>query len=260
VVDYLRGFCTNKSWPRGELNLPRAFATEKAFPESETVVSTAIDTQGAGGVITDIVYERRLSVRNQMEVDVPVQFAKQESGAWFGGVGDITLGLKRVLFSSYRTGSIFSLQGSLILPTGNKERGFGTGVTTFETFASFGQILPRNSFVQLQAGSELPTHPDNSPQSVYWRAAVGKSFRQERGLGRLWTPMMEFVAARDLVTGAKTNWDVLPEFQVTINRRQHVRFNTGLRIPATNTVGRPIQVVLYVLWDWFDGGLLEGWK
>jgi hypothetical protein len=72
--------------------------------------------------------------------------------------------------------------------------------------------------------------------------------------------MVELLADRDLETGAKVNWDVQPQFQVTLNRRQHVRANIGVRIPVTNTSGRPVQVVFYLLWDWFDGGLLEGWK
>ena len=33
VVDYVRSFCSDRSWPRGELNLPRPMETEKAFPE-----------------------------------------------------------------------------------------------------------------------------------------------------------------------------------------------------------------------------------
>src|SRR5262245_32196067 len=33
VVEYLRGFCRDPSFPRGELNLPRPLTTEKAFPE-----------------------------------------------------------------------------------------------------------------------------------------------------------------------------------------------------------------------------------
>jgi hypothetical protein len=68
------------------------------------------------------------------------------------------------------------------------------------------------------------------------------------------------VSDRDFVPGATANIDVVPQFQVTLNRRQHVRVNVGLQIPATNTQGRSTQVVFYFLWDWFDGGLLEGWK
>ena len=71
--------------------------------------------------------------------------------------------------------------------------------------------------------------------------------------------MMEFLADRDLVNRAKTNWDVLPQMQVTISRRQHIRADVGVRIPVNNTLGRNMQVVMYVLWDWQDGHLDEGW-
>ena len=30
-------------------------------------------------------------------------------------------------------------------------------------------------------------------------------------------------------------------------------------LAATNTRGRPVQVMLYLLWDWADGRLNEGW-
>jgi hypothetical protein len=71
--------------------------------------------------------------------------------------------------------------------------------------------------------------------------------------------MVEFLAARDLVDNMKTNWDVLPQMQVTISRRQHIRGDLGVRVPVNNTAGRPIQLMLYLLWDWQDGRLNEGW-
>jgi hypothetical protein len=71
--------------------------------------------------------------------------------------------------------------------------------------------------------------------------------------------MCEFVAARDFITGAKMNWDVVPQMQVTISKRQHVRADLGVRVPVNNTQGRHIQLMFYVLWDWADGKLLEGW-
>jgi len=258
VIAYLRGFCTNKHWPRGELNLPRALVTEKAFPEDEVVLSSAVNARGAPGVTVDIIHEQRFGVKNQIEIDVPLNFQDQDH-TWYGGVGDITLAVKREIFSSLRSGSILSLQGGVIVPTGNRMRGFGTGTTTFETFAAFDQLFRTNTFLQSQVGADLPRHTDIAPQSMFWRIAVGQSFAQNRGLGRLWSPMVEFLADRDLSTGAKTNWDILPEMQVTISRRQHVRGNLGVRTPMTNTSGRPVQVMFYVLWDWGDGKLTEGW-
>jgi mono/diheme cytochrome c family protein len=260
VMQYLREFCTEPGWPRGELNLPRALVTEKAFPEDETVITTAFNATGAPGVSPEITYERRFGSKNQIEVSIPFSFQHQDSGSWLGGVGDIVLGYKRVLFHSLRTGSIFSLQGEAVLPTGNKDRGLGSGVTTFENFAAFGQMLPKMSFVQAQVGAELPTHTDDAPKAMFWRTVVGKTFAQNKGLGRIWTPMVEFLADRDLVDGAKTNWDVVPQIQVSLSRRQHILANIGVQFPMNNTLGRSTQVVFYLLWDWFDGGLRDGWK
>jgi Cytochrome C oxidase, cbb3-type, subunit III len=258
VIGYLRGFCRQPGWPRGELNLPRAIATEKAFPEDELVISSVFNAQGAPGIVSHIIHEQRFGKKNQIEVDVPLNFQDQNH-TWYGGVGDTTLGLKRVIFSNLQSGSILSLQGSVIVPTGSRQRGFGSGTTTFETFAAFDQLFPTNTFVQTQLGADLPRHTDIAPQSIFFNTAIGQMLPQQNGLGRLFTPMMEFLAARDLTDRAKTDWDVLPQMQVTISKRQHVRADLGLRIPVTNTTGRQKQVVFYLLWDWFDGRLNEGW-
>jgi mono/diheme cytochrome c family protein len=259
VIAYLRGFCTNPHWARGELNLPRALVTEKAFPEDELVVSAAMNATGAPGSTTDFIHEQRFGMRNQIEVDVPMNVQNQQHN-WEAGLGDITFGLKREMFSSLRTGSILSLQAGVLAPTGDSKRGFGIGTTTFEPFAAFDQLFPSNTWVQLQMGADLPRHTDVAPQSLFGRAAIGQTFANDHMLGRMWSPMVEFLADRDLEDGAKTNWDILPEMQVTISRRQHIRADIGVRAPFTNTSGRTPQVTFYVLWDWADGKFWEGWK
>jgi mono/diheme cytochrome c family protein len=258
LIAYLRSFCRNDRWARGELNLPLPQVTEKAFPEDEEVLTAAANAHGVPGMSTHIIHEQRFGMHNQLEVDVPF-LLQDEKHTWYGGVGDATLGIKREMWSSLRTGSILSLFGGVIVPSGNRQRGFGSGTTTFETFASFGQLFPTNTFIQFQAGADLPRHTDIAPQTVFWRTAFGQSFAANHGLGRLWTPMVEFVADRDLVDRTKTNWDVVPEMQVTISRRQHIRASLGFRKPFTNVAGRQSQIVFYILWDWADGKLTEGW-
>ena len=258
VIAYLRHFCPNPHWPRGELNLPRALVTEKAYPEDELVLTTAVNANGAPGNQSHIIHEQRFGVKNQIEVDVPVLFQDQNH-VWYGGVGDITLAVKRVMFASLNTGSILSLQGGFLLPSGNRARGFGSGTTTFETFAAFDQVFRTNTFIQTQFGADLPFHTDIAPQSLFFNTAIGQSFAADHSLGRLWSPMFEFLANRDLMTGAKTDWDILPQMQVTISRRQHIRGDLGLRVPVNNTAGRQKQVVFYLLWDWADGKITEGW-
>jgi mono/diheme cytochrome c family protein len=261
VMAYMRGFCRNVHHdPPGELNLPRPLVTEKAFPENETVISTAASASGAPTWITDIFDERTIiDARTQLETDIPVNYADQAHN-WTAGFGDITLGLKREIFSSLRTGSILSLQGGFLFPSGDSKRGFGTGTTQFEPFASFDQLFKENTFVQTQLGADLPLQTNVVPRSLYWRVAVGQAMAQDHMLGRLFSPMVEFLALRQFKPGASTNWDVVPEMQITLSRRQHVRIAFGVREPFTNTIGRTPQVVFYLLWDRADGKLWEGWR
>jgi hypothetical protein len=258
VIEYLRHFCRESSWPRGELNLPRALVTEKAYPEDEAVVSTAVNVRGAPGVEAHMIHEQRFGVKNQIEIDVPLTFQDQNH-IWYGGVGDTTFGVKRVMFSNLNWGSILALQGSVIAPTGNRTRGLGSGTTTFETFAAYDQLFKTNTFIQTQFGADLPRHTAIAPQSIFFNTVIGQIIATDQRLGRAWTPMMEFIANRDLVDLAKTDWDVLPQMQVTISHRQHIRGDLGVRVPVTNTAGRAVQLQLYLLWDWQDGKLTEGW-
>jgi Cytochrome c len=255
LVKYIRGLCHDRAWASGELNFPRPLVTDKAFPESEWVLGYAGDD---GGSLTRLSYERRVSARNQIEIVMPFAVVHDPSGATRRGIGDLAFALKHVMFSN--RSSIFSLQGEVTTPTGNADKGLGGGVTVLEAFAAFGQSLGRGAFVQAQTGAEWPTDTEKAPNAVYERVAVGTILRSDRGLGRMWVPMLEMIVNRDLESGASTDVDLIPEFQVTLNRRQHVRLGMGYQVPVTHRDGRSNQFRMYVLWDWFDGGLLDGWK
>jgi mono/diheme cytochrome c family protein len=264
LVRYIRSLCQDRSWAIGELNLPRPLITEKAFPESETIVTSTIGPAAEGGrghdAVTALQYERRFGATNQIEILVPFAVAHDQSGIAQRGVGDAEFGIKHVLFSSARTGSIVSVLGVVTLPAGDSDKGLGTGTTVFEADATFAQMFPGSAFLQGQAGIEQGANRDQAPRAGFVRIAAGKSFRADRGLGRMWSPMLEFIAHRDFVTGAPTDIDLVPELQVTLSQRQHVRGLVGVQVPVTNRDGRPKQIGFYVLWDWFDGSLFKGWR
>src|SRR5258708_7596997 len=157
VIAYMRGFCKNvHHYPLGALNLPRALVTEKAFPENEIVVSTVANASGAPAWTTDVIDERTIiDARTQLETDIPVNYADQAHN-WTAGPGDMTLAVKREMFSSLRTGSILSLQGGMLLPTGDSRRGFGAGTMQFEPFAAFDQLFKENTVLQTPIGADLP--------------------------------------------------------------------------------------------------------
>ena len=260
TIDYLRRLCDDPAWPRGELNFPRALVTEKAFPENEALLTTSIQKGAEREFTNEIVYERRLGARSQFEIAVPLAMqGSSESSQWFRGLGDVAVAVKRVLFHSLDRGSILSVGGEVVLPTGKESEGLGSGVMKFEPFVSAGQMLGDASFVQAQVGAEIPRLRDRAESEAFWRGVVGTTFVQGE-FGRSWTPMLEFAAVRELERGAKVEWDVLPQMQVSLSKRQHILAAGGIRIPVSARDGRHVQVLTYLLWDWFDGGLRDGWR
>ena len=71
--------------------------------------------------------------------------------------------------------------------------------------------------------------------------------------------MVELLATRDLESGATLHWDVVPQVQATLNRRQHIMASAGVQLPLNDRRGRGTRVMFYLLWDWWDGGLFDGW-
>ena len=259
TIEHIREFCDDGAWPRGDLNLPRPLVTEKAFPEDEAVLTTSIATGDTKAVTNRFVYERRFGARNQIEVAVPFVVQSTASATLHQGLGDIAVAIKRVLAHSLARGTIVSVSGEIVLPTGKETQGLGKGTTVFEPFLTFGQLLPSNAFVQGQVGAELSQHPELAAREGFWRLTVGQTYEQGR-FGRAWSPMIELLGVRELAAGASSEWDAVPQVQVTLSRRQHVMVNGGIRVPLTNRSDRSLQVMTYFLWDWYDGGLLDGWR
>ena len=110
----------------------------------------------------------------------------------------------------------------------------------------------------MHAGIEAPSDTAKAPKETFWRAAIGRSFLEHR-YGRAWTPMAEVLAARELVTKAEPEWDLLPQMQVSLSDRHHVLVSLGVRVPVNERASRGTSVLAYFLWDWFDGSLFDGW-
>ncbi len=265
AVEYTRTFCRDDRWPRGSLNLPRAMITEKAYPEDEAVITFGAD-ENLKSISGEIVYEQRFGARNQLEIVVPFGWNEMmipgETGPvndWSSGLGDVAVGVKRAFFHSLKSGYIFSGAAEIILPTGDAAEGLGKDTFVFEPFFSYGQLLPSDFFLHSQLGFEFPFQSKKAENEGFFRMALGRTFTTGGWWGRAWSPMVEVLASKELLAGKDITWDIMPQIQVTLNTRQHIMLNVGIRIPVTDTGNRDFQVMTYILWDWFDGNLFEGW-
>ena len=251
LVEYVRGFCADKHWPRGELNFPAPLFTEKAFPENETLLKTVLDQDGS--TETQLIYEHRIGARNQYEITLP--YVNLDTG--HQGIGDVAVALKHVLAHSLEKGYILSAAAELSLPTGSESAGTGAGHASLETFLAVGKQLPKDFFLHSRAIYLMPL--DGSADEAELHVAIGRAMTSNGPYGRQWNPMVEILGARPLESAATTEWDWVPQLQFSINQRQHLLFNVGVRLPLTSRNSRDPQISAYFLWDWFDGGLGDGW-
>jgi hypothetical protein len=190
-------------------------------------------------------------------VIVPFAWKESSPGAWGGGVGDVALGVKHVLVHDLRRGSIFSVAGEVKVPTGSERRGFGSGNVAVEPFVSFGQRIAGSSFVHIQTGAEVPLGSD-APSEGFLRFAGGRLF-VPAAFGRTVVPMLELLGAAELESPQSVHWDAVPQIQISLSRRQHLLACVGVRTPVNDRSTTDTQFVMYLLWDWFDGGLTDGW-
>ncbi len=260
VIAYMRTFCTDPRWVSGEFNFALGLFTEKAFVEDEVVWTTAIDTKGPTAIGSQFVYEKRFGPTGQLEVTLPFGLMNPGGGLGTrGGIGDVGFAWKQNIYQDREQGGIVSLLGEMVLPTGNARYGLGAGSMAFETHALFAQMLPDDFVFQGQVFGSFPTRTGHANEAG-WRFNIGKTFAEDEGYARAWTPMLELLGSHEFEHGAKTEWDIVPQMQVSLSTRQHILFNAGARIPLNETSVRNTQFVFYFIWDWYDGGLFEGWR
>ena len=166
--------------------------------------------------------------------------------------------MKRAFYASVARGQIFTAGTAVTFPTGKEDLGLGNGFAVYEAFAMWGQIVLTNGFLQVQTGFGIPSDQTEGDNEGFVRTAFGYTMASDQGFGRAWSPIVEVLAAKSGT--AAVEWDVVPQIQISLSKSQHVLLNVGVRTPLNDRENRDTQVLAYVLWDWFDGGLFEFWK
>jgi len=155
------------------------------------VLTTALNARGAPGVRPRRVRAAlRSEERSRGERSIHISSMKITVGC---GIGDSSIGMKRELFfqspeqdlsSAWMVRSLFRPQSS---------QGLGTGVTTFGTFAAYGQLLPANFFFPIARRSRVA----GAQPKLYRDLSSGIPSRQSHGQNQdsaaMWSPMVEFL-------------------------------------------------------------------
>jgi mono/diheme cytochrome c family protein len=269
VIGFLRTFCKeDPKWPSGDFNVPRPMYTEKAFPEDELVIWNTVNLNNGAGYNNNLIIEKRLGAITNLEFRFRGNFIKSPLGNWQGAVGDTTVEYKRSVLVNNKTKSLIGWGSEILIPSGNKAIG-GTGEWELEQFLTYTQILPKRAYFLQQVGAEGTFKRHDDPLQAYARSTVGKSFLADKGFGRAFSLATEFVTTRNLAPRQNFTLTIVPQMQVTVSKRQHMRLGLGFNLPVVKGPINPAiiinpvntrQFTFYWLWDTFDGGFFEGWK
>jgi hypothetical protein len=253
VIEYIRRFCTDPRWPRGELNFRRPLVTSKAFPEDELVLIPRV-TKGRNGVrdwVTEVSFERRVGPRGQVEIALPFAAHDVTGGATTGGVGDMTLASKYVLYADLPSLTIASVSLDLVLPSGDRDRHLGDGTVSFEPSLLAGKEIS-NFVMQGQIRGVAPLDENRADRGVRYRFAFSYPLSP---LKRAWVPGLELEVVQN-VTARQHHLFLTPEIYKGLTKRGHVAVAMGAQFPVAGDADPfDYRVLAFLLWEYADGGL-----
>ena len=256
VIDHVRTFCVERGWPLGDLNLPRPFVTEKAFPENEGVLTTSIAgrdrsaTSSSTNIGSAGVVNTKCSCRSTCRSLHPTR------GTWAWAISAPPT--NTCCLTACHTDRSCRQEGRSRSPPVARRKDSAKAPPCSRRSAPSASFSRGDGFLHAHAGIEVPADGEKAAKETFWRIAVGKSFMHNRW-GRAWSPMLEILGALELEDGHAAEWDALPQLQVSLSTRQHVLVNIGVRTPLSQRSERGSSVLVYLLWDWFDGGFFSGW-
>lgn len=253
VLDYIRSFCSDPCWPRGELNFRRPLVTTKAFPEDEFLLLPQF-TKGRDGVrdwVTELSFEKRIGARGEIEVGLPFAVHDMTNGATTGGIGDLGLAYKHVLYANLPSLTIVSASLDLVLPTGDRDRHLGDGTVSVEPSLLAGQQI-HNFVIQGQIRGIAPIDEQRADRGVDYNFAFSYPLSP---LKSAWVPTLELEVLQN-VTAAQHNVLLTPEIYKGLTARGHIAVAVGAQIPVAGDADPfDYRVLTFLLWDYADGGL-----
>jgi hypothetical protein len=242
-VSLIRGFCRERGWPTGNLNLPRPIFTEKAFPENEIILLPVAshDKRRPDSYTISTIYERRIGKRAQLEAILPLErvYVSSLDNAETG-VGDVEVGIKYAL-TPESPRYLLSAGFDVAFPTGAEGRLLGDFSAVFEPYLAIGTVAAGN-YLQGQLKIELPSSNSFRTRETIYNVYLG---RDTSVFPNTWTLGVE-------LNGENRELWLTPQLRRGLTRTGALGGAFGVRIPLTDRAEHGVALVGYLLWEYLE--------
>lgn len=251
VLVYIKTLGGEHDYPDGDLNLFLPIRTKKAFPEDEWVWKQRYTSQDGDNAWRNVLeYEFRIGRRGQgiFEITNEVQGGDTNFGYFEPGY-------KHVLKHDANAGFILTAAAQLGVPLRSKNNWL------FLPYLAVGKIL--SDKWTFQGHGRLKLDLEDSDKHVAEFAGIVHWVDAPRP--RWVYPALELVAEVPFERGSGANqksavqWSVLPQARIGLNKRGNIALNAGVELPLNDHDRYDWRAYVYFIWDFADGGLLEGW-
>ncbi len=249
LVAYLKTLPGPHRYPPGDLNYLLAFRTKKAWLEDEVVIWTRFDRRDQVGddvLTTAVELEKRWGARWQTELKLAYGW-EGPRGNW----DELEVGFKYALYDH--------LERTFLL-TGGADLAFalhGDASMQVIPFLAAAKGLGDQFTLQTSLRTHLPPEEVSSGDLAWAMALHWVPTPWPRGV----FPGVELTATVPFEPGAReaARWTVLPQLNLGLSRRGHVRAAVGVELPLNDRT-YDFRVHTYLLWDFADGMFWEGWR
>lgn len=114
------------------------------------------------------------SQRHQFSYTIPYSLTRS-GGAGDNGIGDVLLNYRFQALFDEKSLLAFAPRFSLVLPTGDEQRGFGAGTLGYQANLPFSTAIGDDWFVHLNAGATFLPEAGPAPERDLWHYNLGAS-------------------------------------------------------------------------------------
>lgn len=190
---------------------------------------------------------------HQFSYTVPYAFVR-EAGHWSDGVGDVLLNYRYQVYMNEKTLTAFAPRFSFVLPTGDEQKGFGSGTLGYQWNLPFSMTLGDRWFVHVNAGLTFLPNAGEPPAHDLLNYNLGGSVIY--CLADRFNLMLEWIGNWNQSVAGSGEVErqfpsvISPGFRTAFNLSNGSQFVVGLAAPIGITKSAPkIGAFLYLSFE-----------